>query len=76
MLTVSEIILHPDYNWDSSANDIALVMIIIINITTRIIITIIIIIIKNPKVKLESDVDLNTYSPACLPEQASSTLSS
>merc|ERR1712032_1493212 len=44
VLTVSEIILHPDYNWDSSANDIALV-------------------------KLESDVDLKTYSPACLPEQ-------
>jgi len=44
VLTVSEIVLHPDYDWDSSANDIALV-------------------------KLERDVDLNKYSPACLPEQ-------
>jgi len=44
VLEASEIILHPGYTWDSSANDIALV-------------------------KLTSGVDLNTYSPACLPEQ-------
>jgi len=44
VLEVSEIILHPDYNWDKSANDIALV-------------------------KLTSGVDLNRYSPACLPQQ-------
>merc|ERR1712180_79556 len=44
VLAVSEIILHPNYNWDTNDNDIALV-------------------------KLETRVDLNTYSPACLPQQ-------
>ena len=84
VLEVSEIILHPDYNWDSSANDIALVTIINIVILLAIIITTIVIIITiliinliravmmivNVKVKLAIGVDLNTYSPACLPKQA------
>ena len=37
VLEASEIILHPDYNWDSSANDIALVIVVNIHISSIII---------------------------------------
>ena len=42
VLAVSEIILNPDYDWDSSANDIALVNILNIHIISIIIIAIVI----------------------------------
>ena len=75
VLKVSEIILHPDFNTAKASNDIALVRLItLISYIPIINTTITNKCQKYPdcKVKLGTDVNLNVYPPACLPQQVPS----